>query len=92
MTGGAGIVKPGRARLGGVAAILTVIAVLASGCAFIPPKWGSPPVPLSELGVDPATQTRCDPIAPECILPFPNDHFTVRDRSTPTGRRLALSS
>ncbi len=91
-TGGAGIVKPGRARLGGVAAILTVIAVLASGCAFIPPKWGSPPVPLSELGVDPATQTRCDPIAPECILPFPNDHFTVRDRSTPTGRRLALSS
>jgi hypothetical protein len=33
----------------------------------------------------------CDPIgAGHCLLPFPNDHFTKQDRSTPTGRRLAL--
>lgn len=33
---------------------------------------------------------RCDPIAGGCLLPFPNDHFTRADRSTPTGRRVAL--
>jgi len=32
---------------------------------------------------------RCDPIAPVgCLLPFPNDHFTVADKTTPTGRRV----
>ena len=25
-----------------------------------------------------------------CLYPWPNDHFTKRDASTPTGRRLAL--
>lgn len=34
---------------------------------------------------------RCDPIAPTgCLYPFPNDHFTVADDSTSTGRRVAL--
>lgn len=33
---------------------------------------------------------RCDPIADGCLLPFPNDHFTVTDDSTPTGRRVAF--
>src|SRR5690606_2036444 len=34
---------------------------------------------------------RCDPIAAMgCLLPFPNDHFTVADDSTPTGRRVAF--
>jgi len=33
----------------------------------------------------------CDPLdASDCLHPFPNDLFTVRDRSTATGRRLAL--
>lgn len=85
--------RGGRARPARYAAIAVVLAVLASGCArWWGPRAWAPPVPLAELGVDPATQTRCDPIAPQCMLPFPNDHFTVRDRSTPTGRRLALSS
>jgi len=85
--------RDGRARLRGYAAIAVVVAMLASGCSLLlGPRWHAPPIPLAQLGVDPATQTRCDPIAPQCMLPFPNDHFTVRDRSTPTGRRLALSS
>lgn len=34
----------------------------------------------------------CDPIvATQCLLPFPNDYYTVRDRSTPTGRRVHLT-
>jgi hypothetical protein len=33
----------------------------------------------------------CDPIGSgQCLLPFPNDHYTERDASTPTGRRVAL--
>jgi hypothetical protein len=42
-----------------------------------------------ELGIDLAQQDRCDPLIPErCLLPFPSDHFTVRDRGTKTGRRV----
>jgi hypothetical protein len=33
----------------------------------------------------------CDPIDPaRCLFPWPNDHFTVRDHSTATGRRVQL--
>ena len=42
------------------------------------------------LDIDPATEGRCDPIAGPCLLPWPNDYFTVADSATPTGRRLAL--
>ncbi len=41
------------------------------------------------LTTDPAT---CDPLGGDrCMLPFPNDHFTVRDRSTATGRRVQFA-
>ena len=34
----------------------------------------------------------CDPIGGgNCLLPFPNDHFTKRDGRTPTGKRVALA-
>ena len=34
----------------------------------------------------------CDPIDPaHCLLPFPNDYFTVEDNTTVTGRRINLS-
>ena len=33
----------------------------------------------------------CDPIDPSaCLYPWPNDHFTRADATSPTGRRLAL--
>jgi len=38
-----------------------------------------------------AQSAACDPIDPAvCLLPFPNDFFTVADASTPTGRRVNL--
>jgi hypothetical protein len=41
--------------------------------------------------VDLSTAERCDPIDPaRCLFPWPNDHFTVRDRHTDTGRRVHL--
>jgi hypothetical protein len=71
--------------------VALAIAVAFAVCAPVVGA-GAAPVSLSSLGVDPATQTRCDPIGAQCLLPFPNDHFTVADASTPTGRRLALDS
>jgi hypothetical protein len=56
------------------------------------PKASAPPVAISTLDVDPATEQRCDPLGAQCMLPFPNDHFTVADASTPTKRRLALAT
>jgi hypothetical protein len=39
--------------------------------------------------VDVTNADRCDFLVPqECLLPFPNDHFTVADPSTETGRRV----
>jgi hypothetical protein len=36
---------------------------------------------------------RCDPTDPAvCLFPWPNDHFTVADGSTDSGRRLNLQS
>jgi hypothetical protein len=54
------------------------------------PKASAPAVSLSALGSAAAIEQRCDPIGARCMLPFPNDHFTVADASTPTKRRLAL--
>jgi hypothetical protein len=43
------------------------------------------------IGVPSAQAAACDPIGSgQCLLPFPNDHFTKRDTGTPTGKRLAL--
>jgi hypothetical protein len=47
------------------------------------PLRGSVPVNVSN-------PERCDPIGDRCLLPFPNDFYTVRDEGTDTGRRLAV--
>jgi hypothetical protein len=44
-----------------------------------------------EPGIDLATAHRCDVTASaKCLMPFPNDLYTVRDDRTPTGRRVRL--
>jgi len=46
---------------------------------------------MAPITVDPAAVVDgCDPLLPDCLLPFPSDHLTVADPDTPTGRRLAL--
>ena len=48
------------------------------------------PRPLGKL--DTANASRCDFLDPSlCLYPFPNDHFTRADTSTPTKRRLNLN-
>ncbi len=52
-----------------------------------------PSQPPRQEPIDYETQNagRCDHIDEAlCLLPFPNDHFTVADRTTDTGRRLNL--
>ena len=47
----------------------------------------------ASVGVDTSTAGRCDVLDPaRCLLPFPNDHFTVADGSTTTGRRVRLDA
>jgi hypothetical protein len=73
-------------RAGALAAAV-VMAMVAIGCEKPPPLRGSIEVDLPH---DPAG---CDPLGGErCYLPFPNDYFTVRDRSTDTGRRVNFAA
>ena len=78
-------------RLLAVAAVLVVSTVVA--------------VPLVMTGVTTASATTtldpgvkgCDvlltaPIGHDCLLPWPNNAFTVASKKTPTGRQLAVSS
>lgn len=72
-------------------AILVASACLVSASCSDSGAPGAPPVTPESLGIDAATADRCDVLAPErCLLPFPNDFFTVADATSPTGRRVAL--
>lgn len=78
--------------------LLTVLtaAALVAGCTSDDPGDDAAPDDEIELegtlDVSVENPDRCDPIAPiGCLYPFPNDHFTVPDPDTPTGRRVALA-
>lgn len=87
-------------RFRATGAILVAVVTLGAGCSSdrtvdpLPETSLQPlgtPEPPASLGIDLGLADRCDPIAPEqCLLPFPNDYFTVADASTPTRRRVAL--
>jgi hypothetical protein len=79
---------PSRPRI--FAALVTVLALAAAPVAALPG-------PLSPLGeavtrvTDAVVGDGCDPIDPtRCLLPFPNDHYTVADESSHTGRRVSI--
>jgi hypothetical protein len=56
------------------------------------PATAAAPNTAPQAGPKAKAATECDPIlAASCLLPFPNDFYTVRDRSTPTGRRVDLT-
>src|SRR3954462_15286400 len=83
----------------------SVIGVLAVGLlALVPQLASGHGISTGPLGpqqiegpagtvADAATQDHCDPIDPHaCLLPFPNDYFTVADKTTATGKRLNLNA
>ncbi|XRQ03387.1 hypothetical protein ACN3XK_43195 [Actinomadura welshii] len=63
---------------------------LATAAAVALALLAAPPaVPPAAAGPSPGTGPGCDPIDPAaCLLPFPNDWYTVADPGTPTGRRV----
>jgi hypothetical protein len=63
------------------APILTGVASPAIGATFAPHG-----TPAGRPFVAPSGCDQLDPTA--CLLPFPDDFFTVKDPSTPTGRRV----
>ena len=81
---------------------LWCVAVVAAGCSdtsevrstptttVVLPRASAAPVDVASLGTDPSTEGRCDPLGARCLLPWPDDHLTVADPSTPTRRRLAI--
>src|SRR5688500_17286907 len=73
----------------GIAACALALVLFVTGPATAQARPGKPDVDLSAAG-------QCDFIAQQegslCLLPFPNDYYTVRDRSTPTNRRLNLQT
>jgi hypothetical protein len=63
---------------------LAAFAALAASLALLTAPAVTPPA-IAETG------DGCDPIDPAaCLLPFPNDWYTVADGGTPTGRRVRL--
>jgi hypothetical protein len=81
---------PGRAPVNPRTAIVAalVVSLLAGPSALAAPSLV--PTTTSQLPV--VNDEICDPIDPaHCLLPFPNDFFTVDDPSMPSGRRVDLS-
>ena len=69
----------------GVAAllVLALVATAAPGVAANP--HGGPPGQLRRQ----PDKAHCDPIeTTQCLTPFPDDFYTVRDATSPTGRRV----
>lgn len=65
--------------------------------AAVPPPTATTttpaPPPVETLHISVPDADHCDPIDPaNCMLPFPNDYFTVVDSSTATGRRVAFDT
>ncbi len=64
---------------------------LAKACSRHVPG-GPPRKPPKRIAFPTQNADRCDIIDPSvCLLPFPNDYFTVSDPSTPTKRRVNLN-
>ncbi|MFI0482134.1 hypothetical protein [Actinomadura sp. 9N215] len=65
--------------------ILSALTAVVASVALLTAVPQAAPSAAAETG------DGCDPIDPAaCLLPFPNDWFTVRDARTPTGRRVHL--
>lgn len=72
--------------------LVPALLVATVACSGNGGSEGTPPSetisPLDVYLTDPLV---CDPLDERaCLLPWPNDAFTVPDPSTPTGRRLAI--
>ncbi|MFG1946686.1 hypothetical protein [Nonomuraea sp. NPDC048826] len=81
-----------RARARSLVLAATLVTALAT--ALPPATATAAPTDATSAGATAAAGggvPGCDPIDPAaCLLPFPSDHYTVADRGTATGRRVAF--
>ncbi|WP_370461735.1 hypothetical protein [Micromonospora sp. WP24] len=72
-----------RLRLSVSALVTAGVMLLGTAAAAAPPG----------ASTHPPTNGGCDPIDPTaCLLPFPNDYFTVPDPASPTGKRVRFTA
>lgn len=71
----------------------SLTAFVCAMCLLAAPAAANRHSNLHRVGSPPsAAHHMCDPIDPSlCLLPWPDNFFTRRDRTTPTGRRLHIS-
>ena len=74
----------------------TIAVLLASAFATLVAPGASPASRRPSPPVDLSAADRCDFTGQQqgsrCLLPFPDDYYTVRDRRTATGRRVNLQT
>jgi hypothetical protein len=70
----------------------TLTALIVAGLVPVAAVAGPLPTANPDVVPDAAQEAMgCDPLDPSlCLLPFPNDAFTVADSSTDTGRRVDI--
>jgi len=69
-------------------AVCTVLVLVAAGCATTAAKGTS----TLDPGVRGCDVLLTAPVGHDCLLPWPNNAFTVASKRTVTGRRLSISS
>jgi hypothetical protein len=73
-------------------AAMALLSVTAAVSTEAVSSGDATPAPSSQYWLDgslASAPTGCDPLDPTaCLLPFPDNFFTVRDRGTPTGLRV----
>ncbi len=74
--------------------VATLAGCLIAAAVFLASPAAGTASPPNKPSVDLSAADRCDFIGQQqgslCLLPFPDDYYTVADPSTPTGRRLNL--
>lgn len=81
---------PGGRRSSAVVVFVVLAALGAVACSGDDDRAG-PPSTTTPTAAAPGGDGACDDLDPErCLLPWPNDRFTVADPSTATGLRLAI--
>jgi len=75
----------------GIAAIVLVALAAGAACTSDDDGGGEDAGATTTTALAEAVRGTCDDLVPEhCLLPWPNDRFTVPDGSTPTGVRLLI--
>src|SRR5262245_5423818 len=73
--------------------MMTRLLLLGALLLLLPQRSHAQCSDPADLGIDLSQQADCDPIVPEkCLLPEPNDYFTVADPTSRTGRCVAFTA